>query len=70
MNESIMSYELQAMERQNMRNEISILKSQIATMESDFARCAKGISPCFFCSNDDNCAGTSETCIFKWKNHN
>ena len=70
MNNSIMSHELQAMERQGMLDEIANLKSQLAIMESDFAKCAHGISPCFFCANDDNCAGTPETCKFKWMKHN
>lgn len=71
MNESIMGHELPAMERQGMRNEISILKTQRKDMESDFAKCAKsGISPCFFCANDQGCDGNPETCNFKWKTHN
>lgn len=71
MSESIMGHELQARERQGMLDKIEELKSQFATMESDFALCAKdNISPCFFCANDDNCAGTPETCKFKWKIHN
>lgn len=70
MNNSIMGHDLHARERQGMLDEIANLKSQIATMESNFARCAQGISPCFFCANDDNCAGTPETCKFKWNKHN
>ena len=70
MNESMIGHELNAMERQGMLDEIANLKSQLTAMESDFTRCAHGISPCFFCANDDNCAGTPETCKFKWMNHN
>lgn len=70
MNESMMGYELHAMERQGMLDEITNLKSQLAAIESDFARCAKGISPCFYCMNDNNCEGTPETCRFKWMKHN
>lgn len=70
MNESMMGYELHAMERQGMLDEITNLKSQLAAIESDFARCAQGISPCFFCENDDICTGTTEKCQFKWMKHN
>lgn len=70
MNESIMGHDLHAMERQGMLDEIANLKSQLTDMESDFARCAQGISPCFFCANDDTCTGTPETCKFKWMNRN
>lgn len=71
MNESIMGHELQAMERQGMLDEIANLKSQLAAMKSDFAKCAKdNISPCHFCANDDTCDGCPETCRFKWMKHN
>lgn len=69
MNNSIMDHELHAMERQGMLESIANLKSQLAAMESDFARCARGISPCFFCANDDICTGTTEKCQFKWESH-
>ena len=70
MNESMIGHELDAMERQGMLDKIANLKSQLAAMESDFARCAIGISPCFFCANDDTCTGTTEKCKFKWNKHN
>ena len=70
MSESMMGYELHAMERQGMLDEITNLKSQLTAMEFDFARCAIGISPCFFCANDDICTGTTEKCQFKWESHN
>ena len=66
----MMSHDLHARERQGMLDEIANLKSQLKAMEADFAKCAHGISPCFFCVNDDNCAGTFETCKFKWTKHN
>ena len=70
MNESIMGHDLHAMEKQGMLDKIASLKSQLAAMEYDFAKCAHGISPCFFCANDNTCAGTPETCKFKWMKHN
>ena len=71
MNNSMMGHDLQAMERQGMLDKIANLESQLSAMESDFAQCAKSyVSPCFYCANDDNCAGTPETCKFKWKSHN
>lgn len=65
-----MLHEQLARERQSWADEVSSLKAQLKAMESDFAKCAHGISPCFFCANDDNCLGTPETCKFKWINHN
>ena len=65
-----MLHEQLARERQNWTDEVSALKAKLNAMESDFAKCAHGISPCFFCTNDDNCHGTPETCKFKWINHN
>ena len=70
MNESMIGHELNAMERRGMLDKIATLESQINAMESDFARCAIGISPCFFCANDDICTGTTEKCKFKWNKHN
>lgn len=70
MNESMIGHELNAMERRGMLDKIATLESQINAMESDFARCAIGISPCFFCANDNTCTGTTEKCKFKWNKHN
>ena len=63
--------ELTAIERQNMLEEINNLKAMFKDMESDFEKCAKGISPCFFCANDDTCnCSDSKHCNFVWKTHN
>lgn len=63
-----MDYEKEAMERQNMLNEIKNLKTMLKDMESDFAESARtGKSPCFFCVNDDTCDGRS--CDFVWLPH-
>ena len=69
MSKSIISHDLQAMERQGMIETIASLKSQLAVMESDFAKCARGFSPCFYCAHDDTCTGP-ENCHFKWDKHN
>lgn len=68
MSNSIMGHDLQAMERQGMIETIASLRSHISAMESDFARCAIGTSPCFFCAHDNTCAGP-ENCHFKWNKH-
>ena len=65
-----MHHELAARTKQGMEDKIKELETTLKTIQSDFALCAKGISPCFFCANDDNCAGTPETCNFKWTKHN
>lgn len=65
-----MLHEQLARERQNWADEVSSLKAQLNAMESDFAQCAKQVSPCFFCAKDDTCDGNTETCNFKWKSHN
>ena len=66
-----MHHELLAIERQNMQNKIDCLQTMLKDMESDFAKCAQGVSPCFFCANDDTCTCTSEKCSnFKWQPHN
>ena len=66
-----MHHEQEAMERQNMLDEINILKTMLQDMESDFLKCAKGRSPCFFCAHDDTCTCTNDSdCNFKWLPHN
>ncbi len=66
-----MHNELTAIERQNMLDEIVNLKIMFRDMESDFKKCAKGISPCFFCANDDTCTYVDgKHCNFVWKTHN
>lgn len=65
-----MHHEQAARTKQGMEERIKELESMLKDMQSDFAQCAKGISPCFFCTNDDNCIGTSETCKFIWTKHN
>ena len=62
-----MHHEQLAMERQAMRERINELETAFKNMHSDFAKCAKGgISPCFFCENDEICNGCPENCNFKW----
>ena len=65
-----MRYEQEARERQGMLDEISKLKTMLKDMEADMAQCAKGISPCFFCAQDDTCSGCPKDCNFKWQPHN
>ena len=66
-----MQHELEARTRQSMKEQIADLEASLNAIHEDFAKCAKGgISPCYFCANDDNCAGTPETCKFKWIERN
>ena len=66
-----MKYEREAMERQGMLDEINILKVMLRDMEADFAKCAQGRSPCFFCAHDETCECTNDAdCNFKWQPHN
>lgn len=66
-----MHNELTAIERQNMLEEIANLKTMFQDMESDFEKCARGISPCFFCASDDICdCSDSQRCNFVWRTHN
>lgn len=62
-----MDYELSAMDRKGMLEKISSLENMLKDMEADFVKCARGISPCFFCVNDDFCDGSG--CCFVWKPH-
>ena len=65
-----MHHELQAMERQAMKEHIENLETQLKDMHSDFEKCARGISPCFFCASDDTCTGFPGGCNFVWLPHN
>ena len=48
-----------------------ILESMLRDMESDFAECARGVSPCFFCANDETCnCPENANCNFVWQPHN
>ena len=53
-----------------MQNKINELKEMLKAMEFDMSQCARGISPCFFCANDDTCECTGCNGGFKWKPHN
>lgn len=64
-----MHHELQALTRQGMEAKIHNLEAMLDAMQSDFAKCARGISPCFFCANDDSCSGIPENCKFVWIKH-
>lgn len=66
-----MKYELHAMERHAMKDRINELETMLKDIQSDFAKCAQGISPCFFCANDDTCQCTNEcNNKFIWAKHN
>lgn len=66
-----MHYGLQMLERTELEERVRSLETKFNDMHSDFARCAKsGISPCFFCENDEICNGCPDNCNFKWQAHN
>lgn len=66
-----MRYEQLAIERKNTEDKIKLLEDMLKDMESDFAKCARGRSPCFFCAHDDTCTCTNDAdCDFKWQPHN
>lgn len=66
-----MLYEQLAIERKNTQEEISNLKSMLKNMQSDFAECARGISPCCFCANDETCGCSNDKdCNFVWADRN
>ena len=66
-----MRHELQAMERQAMAERINELESMLKAMQCDFAKSARGISPCFFCAKDDSCQCVDDKkCEFVWEKHN
>ena len=64
-----MHHEQAAKTRQGMENSIKNLESMLKAMQSDFAQCAKGKSPCFFCANDETCVD-EDNCNFVWAKHN
>lgn len=71
MRKTAMDYTKEAMEQRGMLDEINKLRAQLANMQADFAQCAKGKSPCFFCANDETCECTDDIhCNFKWQQHN
>ena len=71
MSKSIMDYELEARGWQGMENKINELNALLQAMQSDFAQCARGKSPCFFCEHDETCECTNDSdCNFKWQRHN
>lgn len=66
-----MHYELPAIERQAMEERINELEFMLKAMQSDFAKSARGISPCFFCAKDDSCQCVDDKkCEFVWEKHN
>lgn len=65
-----MKYEKEALSRQGMENKIKELNNMLKGMQSDFADCARGVSPCFFCANDETCNCSDEKdCNFVWAKH-
>ena len=64
-----MYHEQAAKTRQGMEKHIKDLESELNEMHSDFAQCAKGKSPCFFCANDETCTD-GDNCNFVWAKHN
>ena len=65
-----MRYEQEARTCQGMREKIQELETMLDDMNSDFEKCAHGISPCFFCANDQHCVNPDEHgCHFIWKRH-
>lgn len=65
-----MLHEQLAMERQQTREIIDSLQTQLKDMHADFEKCAHGVSPCFFCAKDDTCSGCVQDCDFVWLPHN
>lgn len=67
MRKTAMDYTKEAMEREGMLDEINNLRTQLANMQADFAQCARGKSPCFFCAKDETCECTNDNdCSFVW----
>lgn len=64
-----MHHEPETRTRQGMEERIKQLESMLRTMQSDFAECARGVSPCFFCANDETCESEKD-CNFIWVRHN
>ena len=65
-----MRHELEARTLNGMEEKIDSLETMLNDMNSDFAKCAQGISECFFCANDEHCVNPDEHgCHFIWKKH-
>lgn len=65
-----MHHELLAIERQAMQERIHKLEAMFEMIHGDFALVAKGITPCLYCANDDECVKSlNPTCNFIWINH-
>ena len=70
MGRSIMSFEKEALERQGMLEKVNNLEGMLRDMQSDFEQCARGVSPCFFCANDETCdCSDDKDCHFVWAKH-
>ena len=66
-----MHHEQEARTIKGMEEKINNLEAMLDDMNSDFEKCAHGISPCFFCANDECCVNPDEHgCHFIWKRHN
>lgn len=69
-NRSTMSYDQEALECRGEKENYRNIEAMLQDMESDFASCARGRSPCFFCRLDDTCTCTNDKdCKFEWKPH-
>ena len=56
--------------RPNEEDRMANLEQMLRAMQADFAQCAKGTSPCFFCANDSTCNCTDDKdCKFVWEKH-
>jgi hypothetical protein len=65
-----MHYGLQMLERTAWEEKFRELETKFSDMHSDFEKCARGTSPCFFCANDEHCVNPDEHgCHFIWKRH-
>ena len=66
-----MKHELEARTKQGMEEKIHELETILGAINSDFAKCARGTSACFFCANDQHCVDPDKNgCNFIWKTHN
>lgn len=65
-----MKYEQEARTCKGMEEKICNLEAMLDDMNSDFEKCARGTSPCFFCANDEYCVDPDKHgCHFIWKRH-
>lgn len=67
-----MHYELEARTIHGMEEQIENLKNMLKNIETDFANCARGDTPCFYCANNETCSYSynNRHCNFVWKSHN